>query len=363
MSRVLRELVRPIIAAPMAGGPSTPELVAAVGAAGGLGFVPAGYLRADRLAAAIKDVRDHGVTNFGVNVFVPGDPAADAAALESYARRLAGDADRLGVALGEPAYDDDDYAAKLAVLGELRVPVVSFTFGLPGEAVVDELHAGGSEVWVTITDPATAPDAARIGADALVVQGMEAGAHRGGPGDTADAAAAEAYALLPLLRLVAARTSTPMVATGGIADGASVAAVLAAGAAAAQLGTAFLGCPEAGTSGPHRDALGTARPTRLTRAFTGRWARGIVNRFLLAHDAAAPAAYPQVHHLTAPLRAAARGSGDAEALHLWAGQAHALTRRLPAAGLIEQIMAEADAAVRAAAGVLAAHSPDRPGSP
>jgi nitronate monooxygenase len=148
-----------------------------------------------------------------------------------------------------------------------------------------------------------------------------------------------------------------LVAGGGIADGASVAAVLAAGAAAAQLGTAFLGCPEAGTSGPHREALGTDRATRLTRAFTGRWARGIVNRFLLAHDAAAPAAYPHVHHLTTPLRAAARDAGDAESLHLWAGQAHALIRSRPAGELVEQFMTEAGTALRAAAEALAAHPP------
>jgi nitronate monooxygenase len=353
VSRVLRELARPIIAAPMAGGPSTPELVAAVEAAGGMGFVAGGYVGADRLAAAIEDVRGRGVTGFGVNVFVPGNAAEDgSAALASYARRLEDDARRLGVALGEARYDDDDYAAKLAVVGESRVPVVSFAFGLPGKTVVDDLHAAGSEVWVTITDPATAPAAVRIGADALVVQGMEAGAHRGGPGDAGDAAAAEAYALLPLLRLVAARTATPLVASGGIADGASVAAVLAAGAAAAQLGTAFLGCPEAGTSEPHREALGTDRATRLTRAFTGRWARGIVNRFMLAHDDAAPAAYPQVHHLTAPLRAAARAAGATESLHLWAGQAHPLIRQGPAGELIEQLMTEAGAALDAAAAAL-----------
>jgi nitronate monooxygenase len=361
VSRVLRELARPVIAAPMAGGPSTPELVAAVGAAGGMGFVPAGYVGADRLAAAVDEVRGLGAANFGVNVFVPGPATPDEAAVESYARRLEDDARRLGVALGEARHDDDGYAAKLAVLGELRVPVVSFTFGLPEPAVVDELHARGTEVWVTITDPATTEEAVRAGADALVVQGMEAGAHRGGPGDAGDAAAAEAYALLPLLRLVAARTSTPLVASGGIADGASLAAVLAAGAAAAQLGTAFLDCPEAGTSAPHRAALGTDRPTRLTRAFTGRWARGIVNRFVLAHEAAAPAAYPDVHHLTAPLRAAARGAGDAESLHLWAGQAHALIRHRPAGELVEQLVTEAGAALRAAADALAA--PRSPGPP
>jgi nitronate monooxygenase len=136
-----------------------------------------------------------------------------------------------------------------------------------------------------------------------------------------------------------------MVASGGIADGAAIAAVLVAGAAAAQLGTAFMGCPEAGTAEPHRGMLGSARDTRLTRAFTGRLARGIVNRFLLDHDGAAPAAYPYVHHLTSPLRAAARRTADVESMHLWAGQAHPLIRRLPAADLVDRLSAEIDTAV------------------
>jgi nitronate monooxygenase len=357
MSGVLRGLARPIIAAPMAGGPSTPDLVSAVGAAGGMGFLAGGYVGADRLAALIEDVRRRGDAVFGVNVFVPGNDGVDMEAVESYARRLDDEARRLGVTLGRARYDDDDFAAKLAVLDERPVPVVSFAFGLPDAAVVDVLHGRGTEVWVTVTDPVAAADAARIGVDALVVQGIEAGAHRGGPGgpgSPSDSAvdavdAVDAYGLLPLLRLVAARTPVPMVATGGIGDGASIAAVLAAGAAAAQLGTAFLCCPEAGTSEPHRGVLGSDRGTRLTRAFTGRWARGIVNRFLLAHEGAAPAAYPHVHHLTSPLRAAARAAGDAETLHLWAGQAHPLIRSLPAAELVDRLGAETNAAITALA--------------
>jgi nitronate monooxygenase len=344
---VLRELVRPIIAAPMAGGPSTPELVAAVGAAGGMGFLAGGYVGADRLAAAIEEVRRREVATFGVNVFVPGSDSVDVVAVESYARRLDDEARRLGVTPGRAGYDDDDFAAKLAVLDRRPVPVVSFTFGLPDAAAVEALHARGSEVWATVTDPAAAADAARIGVDALVVQGIEAGAHRGGPGDVNQSAVADGFGLLPLLRLVAARTPVPMVATGGIGDGASIAAVLAAGAAAAQLGTAFLCCPEAGTATPHREVLGSDRGTRLTRAFTGRWARGIINRFLLAHDGAAPAAYPHVHHLTSPLRAAARQAGDAETLHLWAGQAHPLTRRLPAGELVDRLATETNTAIAA----------------
>ena len=182
------------------------------------------------------------------------------------------------------------------------------------------------------------------GADALVVQGVEAGGHRA----SFDDAAPGEVALLPLLSLVRATADVPLVASGGIATGAAVAAVLAAGAAAAQLGTAFLRTPEAGTVPAHRDAIATDAPTMLTRAFTGRTARGLANRFAREHSADAPSAYPEVHHLTAPLRAAARAAGDADGFNLWAGQAHALARDEPAADLVRRLGAEARAALRAA---------------
>jgi nitronate monooxygenase len=150
-------------------------------------------------------------------------------------------------------------------------------------------------------------------------------------------------------RLAAVRTALPLVAAGGIADGAGVAAVLAAGASAAQLGTAFLACPEAGTSAVHREALRGSEPTALTRAFTGRRARGIVNRFMRAYGAQAPAAYPHVHQLTAPVRAAARAAGDPGAVNLWAGQAYPLVRPMPAADLVRRLTAEAADAAGGAA--------------
>jgi nitronate monooxygenase len=179
------------------------------------------------------------------------------------------------------------------------------------------LHDAGSEVWVTVTSAAEADLAAAAGADALVVQGAEAGGHRGGFHDTD-----EAIGLLPLLQLISGRTELPLVAAGGLATGAAVAAALAAGARAAALGSAFLRCPEAGTSPVHREALRSGAPTALTRAFTGRLARGIRNRFLEEHTAEAPSAYPEVHYLTAPLRQAGRTSGDADLVNLWAGQAY-----------------------------------------
>jgi nitronate monooxygenase len=341
----LDQLDVPIVQAPLGGGPSTPELSAAVAQAGGLGFLAAGYKTPDVVRAEIARLRALSDRPFGVNLFAPPAPVADGEAVAAYARRLADEAEAQGFALGAPRHDDDGWERKLALVIEEGVPVVSVTFGCPERETLERLHDGGAAVWVTVTTAAEASAAAAAGADALVVQGVEAGGHRG----SFDDAAPGLVGLLPLLALVRAAVDLPLVASGGIADGRGVAAVLAAGAAAAQLGSALMLTPEAGTSAAHREAFAADGDTALTRAFTGRTARGIENRFQREHGDAAPAAYPDVHHLTAPLRAAARERGDADSLHLWAGQAHSLARKLPAAELIQAIAAEAEQAAAAAA--------------
>ncbi len=327
----VREL-GPIVQAPMAGGISTPALAAAVCGAGGFGFLAAGYREPDAVAAEIAELRAMTDRPFGLNLFAPAGSPADPAAVERYAARIGHEGE-----LGEPRHDDDHFEAKLALAAELAVPVVSTTFGAPNAAQVEELHAAGCAVWVTVTTPAEAEAALAVGPDALVLQGFEAGGHRGAFDDRAP----EDFGLLTLLRLVAGLTDLPLIASGGIFDGAGIAAVLVAGAAAAQLGTAFMLCPEAATSPAHRAAIESDAPTDVTRAFTGRRARGIVNRFMREHSGAAPSAYPEVHHLTQPLRRAAREAGDADRIHLWAGQAHARSRPLPAAILIKELAAEA----------------------
>jgi nitronate monooxygenase len=341
-------LRHPIVAAPLAGGASTQALTAAVSRAGGLGFLAAGYKGADRVGQEIADIRRalSGGEPFGVNVFAPPGRGSEEAQVRAYATSLRTDAERLGVELGEPRWDDDSYAEKLDLLHELHVPVVSFTFGCPSAGDVARLQDSGSSVWVTVTTVAEARVAAEAGVDALVVQGVEAGGHRGGFDD----AAPGDIGLLALLQLVDAELAgaMPLVATGGIATGGAIAAVLAAGASAAQLGTAFLRCPEAGTSAVHVESLARDVPTGLTRAFTGRMARGIVNRFLVEHTDGAPSAYPEVHHLTAPLRSAARERGDIDILHLWAGQTYSLGRALPAADVVAALAAEARTALEQA---------------
>lgn len=332
----------PIVLAPLAGGPSTPELTVAVSDAGGLGFLAGGYLTAEALAERIAAVRRMTAEPFGVNVFVPQQPGSPTA-VAAYAATLIAEARAASTELGPPRPDDDDWVAKLDLIADTAVPVVSFTFGLPDGSVVERLHRTGSEVWVTVTSAAEARAAADLGVDALVVQGAEAGGHRGGTDDDPD----EAIGLLALLQLVRPAVPLPLIAAGGIMTGGAVAAVLALGARAAALGTAFLGCPEAGTAAVHRAALTADGTTALTRAFTGRTARGIRNRFLRQHSAAAPRAYPEVHHLTAPLRAAGRAAGDPDLVNLWAGQAYPLLRALPAAELVHAVAAEASTAVEA----------------
>ncbi|HWH96670.1 MAG TPA: nitronate monooxygenase [Baekduia sp.] len=331
---MLDRLIVPIVQAPMAGGPSTPALAAAVCEAGGLGFVAGALLTPQRLAEDLAATRAATGAPFGVNLFVPSGAPADPEVVAAYARRVAPEAERAGVALGAPRFHDDAYSDKVALLGDDPVAVVSFTFGCPAPEVIAALRAVGSEIWVTVTDPGEALIAARAGADALVVQGVEAGGHRGAFVDRPDAVD---YGLLALLQLVAAAVDVPLVAAGGIMTGAGVAAVLAAGAAAAQVGTAFMRCPEAGTAPHHREALAGADPTGLTRAFSGRLARGIVNRLQAEHSAGAPIAYPELVGLLGPLRAHGIATGDRDLTNLWAGEAHALATERPAADVVAEL--------------------------
>jgi nitronate monooxygenase len=335
---LLDQLAHPIVQAPMAGGPSTPALAAAVSGAGGLGFVAAGYRSVDALRSDIEAVGD--VPALGVNLFVPGSDSVDAAALAAYVASLGPDA-------GEPRFDDDAWEGKLELLRSSPVSVVSFVFGCPSAEVVSSLQSAGSEVWVTVTSVAEARVARDAGADALVLQGVEAGGHRATFDDPADGG--EGLGLLALLRLVAHEIPLPLVATGGIMDARAVAAVLVAGASAAQLGSAFMLCPEAATNPAHRAALAREAPTSLTRAFSGRLARGIENRFMRDHDANAPRAYPHVNHATSPIRAAAREREDPDGFNLWAGQTHRLARELPAAELVRELSEGAQAALERAA--------------
>jgi nitronate monooxygenase len=319
-----------IVLAPLAGGPSTPELAAAVANAGGLGFVAGGYLAPDTFAERLARARELTDGPLGANLFVVEERPVDDGAVAAYADELA----REGLELGEPRFDDDALAAKTEVALQSDVDVVSTTFGPPPHALVLDAHAAGKSVWATVSTVADAELALDRRVDVLVLQGIEAGGHR----SAYDDADATDLPLQELVRAVRALTDAPLVAAGGIGDRSDVETALAAGADAVQCGTAFLLCPEAGTSDVHRDAIRHGGETAFTRAFTGRRARGIVNRFMREH-ADAPSAYPQLHHLTAPMRAAARASGDAERVNLWAGTALAKAREAPAAEIVASLRA------------------------
>ncbi|MCX4093181.1 nitronate monooxygenase [Nocardia sp. alder85J] len=338
---ILDDVRVPIVLSPMAGGPSTPELAVAVSEAGGLGFLAAGYLDATEMSRRIARIRSATAAPFGVNLFVPGAPTPP----DRYARYLG----ELGreFSLGSARFATDDWDAKLNALVETPIPVASFAFGCPVAADIARLHAAGTEVWVTVTSVAEARLAAESGADVLIAQGAEAGGHRAGFTDSPADDGCDPLTTLALLQLLTAAVSRPIVAAGGIATGAGIAAVLAAGAAAAQLGTAFLRCPEAGTVAAHREALALDTPTMLTRAFTGRRARGLRNRFILDHPDA-PSAYPEIHYATGPLRQAARTAGDAENINMWSGQAHSLITGEPAAELVGRLARETKDALEAA---------------
>jgi nitronate monooxygenase len=324
---------RPVVVAPMAGGPSTPGLVIAAADSGALAFLAAGYKTAAAMRSEMDAVRAGTGAPFGVNVFVPGRPAADRAAVARYLAELEPDAAALGVRPGAPTWDDDDWDAKLTGLLADPPAVVSFTFGCPDEGVIAALRAAGSQVWVTVTEPGEAAAAFAHGADGLCVQGPEAGAHRG---TFSASASPPAVPLHQLLRDVAAVAGLPLIAAGAVMTHADVRDALAAGAAAVQCGTAFLRCPESGAQPVHKAALADPAftATAVTRAFTGRPARGLVNRFMLDHPGAPPA-YPEVHFATRALRAAAAAAGDTGRLNLWAGEGFRAATTRPAAEIVE----------------------------
>lgn len=322
----------PIVAAPMAGGPTTVALAAAVGHAGGFPFLAAGYKTPDSLAAEVGQLRSAGVA-FGVNLFAPGNTQINAAAFADYATELQPEADAYGLRLDPvPVTDDDHWIEKLAFLLENPVAAVSLTFALPDPADIAALRRAGSRVLATVTTPAEAVAAHDAGVDGLIVQGTSAGGHSA----THDPAKTPTMiATATLVREVRAAVDLPVIAAGGVDGPGAVRGLLDTGAEAVAVGTLLLRTEEAGTSPTHRASLADPARTEtvITRAFTGRPARTLRNGFTDRHDNA-PVAYPAVHHLTRALRQAAGKAGDADRLHLWAGTGYRNAPEAPAADVI-----------------------------
>lgn len=326
----------PIIGAPMAGGTTTPELTTAVARAGGFPFVAGGYLSAEALAPQVERLRETAGT-FGVNLFAPNPVPVDRAVFDAFVTALSPAAAERGITLNpEPVEDDDDYTAKVDHLVAHPVPLVSMTFNLPTAEVVDRFHAVGTQVVATVTSVPEARAAAERGVDGLIVQGPRAGGHSG----TADPTRAiEDRATVVLVREVLAEVDLPVAAGGGVDGVEAVEELLAAGARSVVVGTLLLLSDEAGTAETHRSALASPdfTETRLTRAFTGRPARALVNDFVRDFDGLAVDAYPAVHHLTKEFRARAKKSGDPHGLHLWAGTGYRSAQEGSAETIVKEL--------------------------
>ena len=350
LADLLDDLPIPIIQAPMVGA-SLEALTVAVSIAGGLGTFAIATLSPGEIGPAIAGVRAQTDAPFGVNLLMAPKATPDPAELDVALARLAPWYRELGAPLpAAPNQFAQDFDAQLAAVVEAAPPMASFTFGVLTRAQVNALHAAGTLVVGTATTVAEARAWAAVGADGICAQGFEAGGHRGHFLAEVEASLVGTLALVSTIR---AAVDLPVIAAGGIMDGRGVAAALSLGASAVQMGTAFLLADEAVTSTPWRRALSEAGddPTRLTRAFTGRHARGLENRFMrLMHGVEDEVpAYPVQNRLTQPLRAAAAQADDPEMLSLWAGQAAALARPGAAGDMVRRWWTEAREAAAAVA--------------
>ncbi|TMH20353.1 MAG: nitronate monooxygenase [Betaproteobacteria bacterium] len=344
------KMIHPVIQAPLAGGGDTPDLVASVGEAGGLGFIGGAYLTPRQILEAARAVRARTARPFGISLFAP-QPPPDAPkdprpALECVAPFYA----ELELPPPQaPALAADSFAEQLAAALEGGASVFSFTFGILPANAIEAIKARGVFLIGTATTVDEAVALENAGVDAVVTQGAEAGGHRGSFACEFEAAMVGTISLVPQ---VVDAVRVPAIASGGIMDGRGIAAALALGAQAVQMGTAFLACDESGVPDAYKEAILKAREheTRLTRVFSGRPARGIVNRFMTEVERnAGPGAvlpFPFQNALTRPLRSAAARQGRAEFLSLWAGQGVRLARRQPAAQFMSRLARETDAAIR-----------------
>ena len=341
----------PIVQAPMGGGATTAEMVAAVSNAGGLGSLAGGYLSPENIRSEVADIRVRTKKPFNLNLFLFEPPRDDAEQVKKALELLEPIRNELGLATASaPGKFSEDPQAQFEALVEVAPPVASFTFGILTAKQMAALKAKGTRVMGTATTVEEARAWEAVGADFICTQGSEAGAHRGTFIGDFEAAMIGTIALVPQ---VIDAVRVPVVAAGGIMDGRGIAAAIVLGAAGAQLGTAFLLCPESGISAAWKDALRGARDgrssrdTRVTRIYSGKAARGIVNKFMRrmsgVEDQVPP--YPIQNALTSPIRQAAAQANRPEFLSLFAGQGLAMCRELPASELIAKLVKETRAAL------------------
>lgn len=342
---LLDDLAIPILQAPMVGA-SPPEMALAVSQAGGMGSIAAGAMAPDQIGPEIERLRTATDAPFGVNLLMAPAAHPDASTIDAALARLAPWYAELGEST--PAHPNSfapDFEAQLAAITLAAPPVASFTFGILSVGQIEALQRAGTYVVGTATTVAEARAWATAGADGICAQGFEAGGHRG---HFLAEPEASLVGTMALTALILDAVDLPVIAAGGIMNGRGVAAALALGASAVQMGTAFLLSEQTGVSTPWRAAIEAAGDdaTRLTRAFTGRYARGIENRFmreLRAVEDEVPA-YPVQNRLTQSLRAAAAKAGEPDMISLWAGQAVKLARPGDAGELVKAWWREAQEA-------------------
>lgn len=335
----------PIIQAPMAG-VSSPAMAAAVSEAGGLGSLGVGATNAEGARAMIREVRERSARPLNINVFVHQPARADAQKEAAWIDRLRPEFERFGARPPEglneiyKSFAEDD--AMLEMLIAERPAVVSLHFGLPDARRITALREAGITLLATAINLADAQQAAEAGVHAIVAQGWEAGGHRGMIDPDADD---DRLGTLALTRLLTRQMSLPVIAAGGIMDGAGIDAALSLGAAAAQLGTAFIAADESLADAGYRAALfsDAAQHTVMTRAISGRPARSLANRFTALGatiDPAAIPAYPIAYDLGKALHAAGKSGGDFGYGAQWAGQGAPLARAMPAGTLVRTLAEE-----------------------
>lgn len=340
----------PIIQAPMAGA-DTPELAAAASNAGGLGSLGLARSSPEAMRKAIAEVRARTSKPFNINLFVFDSPRPDADQIARAVKLLQPIRDELGLPpAGVPANNADDFPAQFQELLDAKPPVASFTFGILNRAQISALQERGILIVGTATTVAEAHTWESSGADMICAQGSEAGAHRGTFLADFESSLVGTMALVPQ---VVDAVRIPVIAAGGIMDGRGIAAALMLGAAGVQMGTAFLACPESAISAAWKDSLLHARDdqTRVTRAFSGRPARGVINDFMerfraIEYDLPP---YPIQNSLTTPIRQAAAKANRGEFLSLWAGQGVGMIRSMAASDLIACLMRETRIALSATA--------------
>jgi nitronate monooxygenase len=328
----------PIIQAGMAGGATTPELIAAVSNAGGLGTMGAGYMTPDALREAIRKVKSLTDRPFGVNLMVVEGVEGDPLQMEKMVNLMKGWESQLGESISIVSQNTkpQSFEEQLNVLIEENVPVFSFTFGIPRAELLSKIKNNGAVIIGTATTGKEALALETAGVDAIVAQGSEAGGHRGTFASLNDKGMIGTIALIPQM---VDQVKLPVIASGGIMDGRGIVASLALGALGVQMGTAFLTCDESGVDSHHKEAILNSKEdqTVMTRAFSGKPARGIENQFIREMKAYENdiSPYPIQNALTKPLRSAAKKQGNPEFMSLWAGQAASLSKKVSAAQLME----------------------------